>query len=355
MPYGSNLPGVEDIFGVCPGIGQVKGQYLRGIDHALRAAGGNPVAILASHDVVAASLYDPDFHIDLDRLTDLLERCGTAVDDPVFGASLATRQDPDVFGCLMAFAKSAPSVKDALGVFAQHIKPLICPSWEMELDEQDARLGWTFGQEPPARQMHYHALVLLMKALRRLAPPFLQPRAAGLPFEVPTHDRREIARILDCDLLAQQEASFIRFDPRVLVEPLLTSDPPLFKVLSVYVEHIGKTSLSAVKQQVLAYIAAALPSGFCTLERCSEVLGIPDRTLQKQLARMGESFSGLVQEERIRVAKHALATESLDLDEIAFRLGYSEQASFTRAFKRWAGLPPSEYRLKALAERASAS
>jgi transcriptional regulator GlxA family with amidase domain len=66
--------------------------------------------------------------------------------------------------------------------------------------------------------------------------------------------------------------------------------------------------------------------------------------LQKRLTQLGIKYSDIVQNERIRLAKHWLQWSNTSLDNIAFQLGYSEQTSFGRAFKRSTGLTPQAFR-----------
>jgi len=87
-----------------------------------------------------------------------------------------------------------------------------------------------------------------------------------------------------------------------------------------------------------------MSSPSCTLEECASALGISVRTLQKQLARMDASFSSVLEAEKQAVAKAALAHSRVSLDELAFQLGYGEQTTFGRAFRRWTGMSPGEFR-----------
>jgi len=68
------------------------------------------------------------------------------------------------------------------------------------------------------------------------------------------------------------------------------------------------------------------------------------RTLQARLEAEGTSFSALIEEVRILLAKLYLQRPESSLDEIAEWLGYSEQTSFGRAFRRWTGTSPQKYR-----------
>ena len=68
------------------------------------------------------------------------------------------------------------------------------------------------------------------------------------------------------------------------------------------------------------------------------------RTLQRRLREAGLTYSGLLDEVRLEIAAQMLAEAGKRVIDIALDLGYSDQANFTRAFRRWAGVPPSEYR-----------
>lgn len=71
------------------------------------------------------------------------------------------------------------------------------------------------------------------------------------------------------------------------------------------------------------------------------------RTLQARLSSEDARFSELVEKQREDLAKAYLSQGIHSLDEIADRLGYGEQTSFGRAFKRWTGMTPQQYRTQA--------
>ena len=73
-------------------------------------------------------------------------------------------------------------------------------------------------------------------------------------------------------------------------------------------------------------------------------LGISERSLHRRLAAEGQPFRQLDERVRGRLAERLLGDSDLSLDAIAVQLGYSEAASFSRAFKRWTGLAPSRWR-----------
>jgi len=83
---------------------------------------------------------------------------------------------------------------------------------------------------------------------------------------------------------------------------------------------------------------------FPGIETTSEIIGIKPRTLQRKLALEGATYSSLIDELRFNAAIPLLRDTDSKLIDIAFDLGYSDPAHFTRAFQRWVGISPSSYR-----------
>jgi AraC-like DNA-binding protein len=76
----------------------------------------------------------------------------------------------------------------------------------------------------------------------------------------------------------------------------------------------------------------------------AEAAGMSVRSLQRRLASEGLTFSQLIDEVRFEMAVPQLRDPDIRLTDIALSLGYSDPAHFTRAFGRWGGVSPSEYR-----------
>ncbi|SPL71287.1 AraC family transcriptional regulator [Acinetobacter stercoris] len=83
---------------------------------------------------------------------------------------------------------------------------------------------------------------------------------------------------------------------------------------------------------------------YLSIENVADRLHMSDRTLKRQLAAEGTSFSTLVDEVRYRHATSLLSRTDYSLEQIADELGYSDVANFSRAFKRWSGRSPSSWR-----------
>jgi AraC-like DNA-binding protein len=84
--------------------------------------------------------------------------------------------------------------------------------------------------------------------------------------------------------------------------------------------------------------------GLPSIEQAARALGVSSRTLKRRLADDGTDFSTLLDEQRRNRALALLRSPDLSIAEIADRVGYSDVANFTRAFRRWTKTTPATYR-----------
>lgn len=97
-------------------------------------------------------------------------------------------------------------------------------------------------------------------------------------------------------------------------------------------------------QSLKQLIESLLPQGGPSIVQAAEASGMSVRSFQRRLASHGVSYSHLVDEVRFNLAAQWLKGESVPITDIAAELGYTDTANFTRAFKRWAGVSPREFR-----------
>jgi AraC-like DNA-binding protein len=83
---------------------------------------------------------------------------------------------------------------------------------------------------------------------------------------------------------------------------------------------------------------------YLTAEELARSMLLSERTLQRRLARLGQSYRGLLDQVRFQHARELLRTTTMSIDRVAQVLGYSELAAFTHAFTRWSGESPSAFR-----------
>ena len=89
-------------------------------------------------------------------------------------------------------------------------------------------------------------------------------------------------------------------------------------------------------------------SGYPGIEEAAGALCMSSRTLKRKLHRLDLNFRQLVDDERKNAVLRDVLNPVLRIDEIAVRMGYADPANLTRAFRRWTGESPSQYRTRLL-------
>lgn len=100
-----------------------------------------------------------------------------------------------------------------------------------------------------------------------------------------------------------------------------------------------------LQRRVCAEIARALSEGVPRLPEIARQIGMSGRTLQRRLASGGHTYQGLVESAQRELASRLLRTTDHSIAEVAFLTGFTEQSTFSRAFKRWLGQTPRDHRL----------
>jgi AraC-like DNA-binding protein len=95
-----------------------------------------------------------------------------------------------------------------------------------------------------------------------------------------------------------------------------------------------------VRSQLAKHGPAERPS----MEAVARALGMSARSLRRHLKAEGVSFQDLVEEMLGVSAKQLLDDWTRSIQDVAYTMGFSEPSAFHRAFKRWTGLTPREYR-----------
>jgi len=113
----------------------------------------------------------------------------------------------------------------------------------------------------------------------------------------------------------------------------------------VMIEYLGKLDKDDVIDRVRAVMIDMLPSGGVTDEKVAAQLNMSGRSLQRRLKEAGTTFRTLIEGVRRDLASTYVRDSGVELVEIAFLMGFSDQSAFSRAFKRWTGHTPSEFRM----------
>ena len=163
----------------------------------------------------------------------------------------------------------------------------------------------------------------------------------------PPRDLKSYHAAFPCPILFRQPQNVLSYKTSDLNTRTAKADISIHQFLMARVEEETKgIEVSAIKiaSDVEALIKDALPSGIPSILQIGEHMGMSSRTLNRRLAQNGVTFRELVRRTQEKISMELLQNSSNTISEIAFQTGFSEQSAFSRAFKRWTGQSPLEYR-----------
>ncbi len=148
-------------------------------------------------------------------------------------------------------------------------------------------------------------------------------------------------------ILVGQESTSILVPAMLMSEPLdgMPARSPAHGAVTEGPEQPLGNRLDFGRSLMIA-LRSYLPEGYPDLALAAEIAGTSVRTLQRRLMLLGTSYSHLVQQIRFEAAVELIRDRGTRMLDVAHGVGYEDQAHFTRAFQRIAGMTPTEYRLQ---------
>ena len=145
-----------------------------------------------------------------------------------------------------------------------------------------------------------------------------------------------------------QDENSIWMDPAIVKEPLATANPELVRINNhIVTDYLAQLDRADIGMQVRSKLIEHLPGGHANEAEIASSINVSQRSLQRKLKEQGMSFTQLVENTRRELGLQYVRDPQHSFNEIAFLLGFTEPANFSRAFKRWYGKTPTQYRQEA--------
>ena len=313
---------------------------------------GNPEDLFVKAGIDYSRRDDDNYFFPYQSFIDLLELCAQSLRMPDMGLRLAMRQDQSILGPVAFLALSAHDVRSALisvGKFLYHFTPAISlTSKEGKNQPSYVCLELLNTNSNDRRQAVEHAVGCTLHIIHLVTEGKFKARAVHFRHSKMAPDK-QYQHAFNCPSLFKQEADAIELDSNFLDIELSSHNPQLHVLVSNYFSMVEIDSSAASKPNILPskqarhLIQKLLPTGQLSRPVIAENMNLHERALHRKLQSEGYTFEALVDEVRITEAKKLLAHEAIPMSQIAGLLGYNEQSSFNRAFKRWFKMTPRQY------------
>ena len=290
---------------------------------------------------------DPRAHIARPQSNLLIRTLAARIPDPAFGLKAARCWHPSNLGALGYAWLSSSTLRTALNRLVRYWRVVIADV-TVALDESPA--GVAFVHVPPDLDATLDAirgdvvLAILYDMCRTNFGSTLRPARVAFRRAAPA-DTRPYEALFGCPVSFGAQANRLQIGVADADQPLPTGNRDLAAMHDrALIDQLARLDKKDVMARFQASLLERMASGDLSEENLARDLHMSRRSLQRRLAEADASYQSLVDETRRDMALRYLEDRGKSATDIAFLLGYSQQSAFTRAFRRWTGKSPSEYR-----------
>ncbi|RAU45078.1 MULTISPECIES: AraC family transcriptional regulator [unclassified Pseudomonas] len=319
-----------------------------GLDGFIVQHGGDLDRVFGRSGIDPEHLLHPTLSLPLTNYCKVLEEAARQTGCDNFGLRYGQQFQPKALGLLGYIGLCSPTLEDALINFAEAF-PFHQHSTLIELVDQGECYRFDYqvrhGAIHERRQDAELTMGMAMNLVRHVLGPQWAPRQVAFEHARP-QDWHEHRDAFHADVQFAQGCNSLLIPKRDVAGHVMPgSDPILLMLIKDAIRQLGDSGseanmLDRARQTILANLHLGEPA----LEAVAHDLGLSEWTLQRKLRDLGLSFSQLVDQIRRETALAHLKQQHLSVTQLASLLGYSETSAFSRAFKRWFGTSPRQWR-----------
>lgn len=323
--------------------------WAKAIRKALEAGGYDSGRLFAQAGLELQALDDPNGRYPVARTTQLWQLAVAASGDDAFGLSVARHVGPTTFHALGYALNASATLHE---VFDRMLRYFAVVTDVAELEFGPAPEGYRFAirvpEAPAPAPQAIDAFAALIVRLCRglLGRREFAPRLVRLQREEP-RNRAAFEKLFRAPLQFSAAENALYFEGAVLDMPLEGANPELARHNDEIVQrYLARLQRDDIVTRVRVAFAELLPKGEPGAAAVALRLHLSERSLQRRLAEAQTSFTAVLRDTRHGLARSYLRDPHLSVGEIAYLLGFGDMSSFTRAFRRWEGVSPSEFRMR---------
>lgn len=315
---------------------------------AIDSYGLDSKAIFVNAGVDIETLHTPNARIPRAQMANIWQQARNLSGDPYISLRVAQEFKPTVFSALgMALAASS-HVLDALKRISKYSQ-LIADTAQTTIDEYDDEIILTVIRLRPNIGPFYDLgaeaiFASLVSLLRAIAGEGFAPKKVEFGHESDVNIA-PYEEFFGCPIFFGMNEYRVTFDKKHVMDEHAFSNSSITSMLDNWMEeHLAQFNEDLVATKVQKYIMKHLMDGDIDQKKIAKELALGPRTLQIKLKEEGTSYTKLLDDCRHKLAIKLINLNKMELSEVAFILGFSDQANFSRAFKRWTGTTPKRYK-----------
>jgi len=317
------------------------------IAQTLRSCGCDPAPLFAAAGIDMDEATDPNARISMARMQTLWRLSVEKTGIPEFGLTVAKQFQPSYLHGLGFAWLASDTLHDALGRLVRYSRIInVLPDFSLE--DSDNTIDLVI-RVPDLGQGFVHAatdagMCVFLRMCQITAGTNIMPEHTTFQRPTPVDPAPYVA-MFGPNIEFGAEVHRLCFDRKVANTRLLSANPELARLNDqAVIDYLARYDRASITMQVRSKIIECLPDGRPNQGDIAENLHTSLRSLQRRLRDEETTFKDLLSETQQDLALHYIRETHRSIGEITYLLGFSEPSNFTRAFKRWTGKSPAEYR-----------
>ncbi len=306
--------------------------------------------LLAGSELSETDLVEPEARISIETVERLVARARALTGEPALGVLLGMQMRISAHGPLGFAAMVASTLGEAIET-ATRFAPTRTNALDLRFVTEGERAILIVDERVPLGAARDVVLFALLEGMRQIGRALTgKAIVTSYEFAFPEPSYYSALALPIRSRFARSQNRLV-FERRALDLPIVMSDPAAFRLATQECER-ALAEVHDARKTTTRVRAVVTQRGTRSIEGVAKVLGTSSRTLKRRLAAESTSFKALVDDLRRDEAVRLVETSELRFEEIAERVGYSDLANFTRAFRRWTGASPRAWRRRHLAHDA---
>jgi AraC-like DNA-binding protein len=333
---------------VIPAESTVSNRVLLGIIEAVEEAGVPRSQLLRAAQLDAELLELPDARVPRSQVFRLCELAIGLTGDTGLGLHWGERLTGNTFNPLSHLIFHAATLRQGIESLSQFHR-LLTDQLSYEVSEGDGKVTVRRMRVPgEALGAQRFAAEMLVTGFYRLLRSFCvnaRPERVSFEYAAPSY-RAEYARVFGGAERFDQLFTGIVFDSRLMNVASPHNDEDVHGALRSIAERriLRLTQRTPYAVRVREVLVQQGPACDADMEGVARCLGLSVRSLRRRLAAEGKTYNALANDALGIIARHLLLEKRCTIQEAAYEMGFLETSTFHRAFKRWTGMTPQEYR-----------
>ena len=303
--------------------------------------------ILKTESLVLEDLLDYTAEIPLNSYMRIFDKLAKASKSETLGLTISNQFGPELIGAAGFIFLSSPDLKTAIEYFSDGILIIQEVTQLIFTNDEFPTLRYVISDENigPRRQDVEFSIGYTNGLLKRYIGENYRPKEIYFEHSKPiTGNAYE--HFFNCPVFFEQEMNAIAFDEADLKKGSAKFDETLIPLLKHYIQLLEHNTYSprSLSENINQLLVHCIEHDITNISYVAGRLGLTQATLRRRLKAENTSFRILLQKKRVALAKRFLLEPNMSILQIAQKVGYSETASFTRAFQKETGQTPSRYR-----------